>query len=133
VSPRTARQVALGLACALALALQARFVGEQLGPDRQSRKDGAEPWLAELARLPPIPEAATVGFVTTIDREQLEGRLFLTRYALAPRTVLRGTGARLVIGHFRSTTEGEDVARTEGLSILAASGGGLFLMWSPTR
>ncbi len=133
MSPRTARHVALGLACALALALQARFVQEQVEADRQPGKDGAEAWLTELARLPPIPDTATVGFVTTIDLEQVEGRLFLTRYALAPRTVLRGTGARLVIGHFRSTAEAEDVARADGLSILAASGGGLFLMWSPTR
>ncbi len=132
MSPRTARRAALGLACALGLAMQARFVREQSLASRQAKDDAVEGWLAAVARLPPVPETATVGFVTTVDPGRWEARLFLTRYALAPRTVLRGAGPPWIVGHFSSPAEAEGAARAAGFSILGGSGG-IFLLGSPTR
>ncbi len=129
---RTARRVGLGLCCALALALQVRFVREQIRAGREPSQDQIGEWLAAVGRLPTPPETATIGFVTTIDSDQWEARLFLTRYALAPRLVLQGSGAPWIVGHLRSRAEANEVARAAGLSILVGFDDGLFLLGSPT-
>ena len=71
--------------------------------------------------------------MTTVEPDQWEARLFLTRYALAPRLVLHGSDAQWVVGHFRSAVEADAAARVAGLSILAGPDDGLFLMGRPTR
>lgn len=128
MEPRAAARLAPGLACALALLLQARFAREQLEAPPRPSDDPAPIWLAWLERLPPIPLGATVGFVTTIEPGQPEARLFLTRYALAPRAVVQGPGADLVLGHFSSAAEAAELSRRAGLSILGGTSEGLFLM-----
>lgn len=130
MSPRTAGRVTLGLACALALSLHGRFLLDQLRARGQVRDESVESWLAAVARLPAVPEAATVGFVTTVDPDHWEARLFLTRYALAPRTVLRGAGEPWVVGHFRSQEEADALARAAGFSVLGRAGE-LSLLGSP--
>ncbi len=132
MSPRTVQRVALGLASVLALALQVRFVLGQSRISRQPMEDLVEGWPAAVAQLPLLPETATVGFVTTVEPDQWEARLFLTRYALAPRVVLRGTDAPWLVGHFRSPAEAESAARAAGFSILGGSGG-IFLLARSTR
>ncbi len=132
MSPRTVQRVALGLTSVLALALQVRFVLGQSRISRPPKEDQVEGWLAAVAQLPPLPETATVGFVTTVEPDQWEARLFLTRYALAPRAVLRGIGGPWIVGHFRSPAEAESAARASGLSILGGSGS-VFLLGRPAR
>lgn len=133
MDPRAARLWAVGLACALAVALAARFALEQGRVSRQAPRDPVGDWLAAVGRLPPLPESATVGFVTTVEPDQWEARLFLTRYALAPRLVLPGSDAPWVVGHFDSRGEAETAAQAAGSSIAAGTPEGLFLLGRQPR